>query len=490
MTIKTTTIRLLPLACALLLGGCMVGPDYQRPAVAMPQAWKERPGWTLARPAAEAPKGDWWSAFGDPLLDRLEPQVSVSNQTVRQSYADYEQALAEVNVARAGLFPVIGGSLQYTHQHTPSGSTNGNGQTTTTSGLEANASWAPDLWGQVRRQVQESSANAQASQALLANATLSEQVALAEAVIDLRVVDADRALLERTVAAYRQFLQVVQAQAQAGTATPSALASARAQLESAQADLISLAVTRAQYAHAIAVLVGRDPESLSIARTDTLPKLPLVDAGLPSTLLQRRPDVAAAERQMAAANAAIGVATAAYYPTLSLSAAAGWTLSPLSGILRASNEAWSLGASAGETLFDGGQRNAQVAAARAAYDASVASYRGTVLGALQNVENDLVGLRVLALQADALDAAVHDAREGASIAQSEFQAGTVDYTTVATALVTQFGDEQSALNVRQQRLLDTAALIGDLGGGWPGLSSTHAPQQAEAGMKSSHESSN
>ncbi|WP_322032242.1 efflux transporter outer membrane subunit [Paraburkholderia sp. J76] len=469
---------LVPFAAALLLAGCMVGPDYRRPQVAVPATWKELPGWTQAQPdAAQGPKGEWWTAFQDPLLDELEPLVEVSNQTVRQSYANYQEALAEVRVARASLFPTIGitGSLARERSSTgtlssvssitstPNGARIVNGGT-----LEGNASWDIDLWGQVRRQIEEQSATAQASEATLANATLSEQIALANAVIDLRITDADIDLLTHTVQAYTDFLRVVSNQDQAGTVPPSDLVSARTQLESTRASLIALGVARAQYEHAIAVLVGRNPEEVDIPHSTQIPALPVIPAGVPSTLLQRRPDIATAERQMASANASIGVAVAAYYPSISLSALDGFTQSPLSGLLHMSNYVWSLGASATQTIFDGGQRSGQVAAARASYDAAVANYRGTVLTAFQGVENDLSALRILAQQAEALDAAVHDAIRGAQIAQNEYEAGTVDYTTVATALATQVTNQQSALNVQQQRLLDTASLIGDLGGGWSG----------------------
>jgi NodT family efflux transporter outer membrane factor (OMF) lipoprotein len=477
----STGSRLLPLAplcAALFLAGCMVGPDYHRPQVAVPATWKELPGWTQAEPdAAQGPKGEWWTAFQDPLLDELEPLVQVSNQTVRQSYANYQQALAEVRVARASLFPTIGitGSLARERSSTgtlssvssitstPSGARIVNGGT-----LEANASWDIDLWGKVRRQVEEQSATAQASEATLANATLSEQIALANAVINLRITDADIDLLTHTVQAYTDFLRVVANQDQAGTVPPSDLVSARTQLESARASLIALGVARAQNEHAIAVLVGRNPGEVDIPHSTKLPALPTVPAGVPSTLLQRRPDISTAERQMASANAAIGVAVAAYYPSISLTALDGFTQSPLSGLLHISNYVWSLGASATQTIFDGGQRSGQVAAARASYDAAVANYRGTVLTAFQGVENDLSGLRILAQQAEVLDAAVRDATRGAQIAQNEYEAGTVDYTTVATALATQLTNQQSALSVHQQRLLDTASLIGDLGGGWSG----------------------
>jgi NodT family efflux transporter outer membrane factor (OMF) lipoprotein len=479
-----TLRKALAVSLALLQAGCLVGPNYHRPPVPTPTQYKELAGWTVAAPAAEQPKGDWWTVFNDPLLDELEPTVSVSNQTVRQDYANYQEALAEVQVARSALFPIVGVTASATKQHNPNGlnapGTTGTGGTVTAGSLEGNVNWAPDLWGAVRRNIEASKATAQASAATLANATLSEQTALATAVIELRVTDANIDLLSQTVAAFTEFLRVVTNQGAAGTTPPSDVISARTQLENTQSSLIALGVARAQFAHAIAVLAGKNPEDLDIAHSTAVPTLPTVPVAVPSTLLQRRPDIAVAERQMAAANAAIGVAEAAYYPTLSLSAAAGFTQSPFSGLLHAANHVWSLGADASENLFQGGLTRAQVAAARATYEASVANYRGTVLKALQNVEDDLAGLRILAEQNEVLDSAVRDAARGTEIALNEYRAGTVDYTTAATAQATQLSIEETALNVKQQRLLDAVSLIGDLGGGWSADELQNPPKSAAA----------
>jgi NodT family efflux transporter outer membrane factor (OMF) lipoprotein len=487
MNIPLPYRNVLAVAVTLMLGGCMVGPDYHRPDVKVPEQYKELPGWNAAAPADNAPKGDWWTAFNDPLLNELEPQVAVSNQTVAQSYANYQAAMAEVQVARSSLFPTIGISGSGSKQRSAAGNA-GSGvehlrPVSTSGSLEGNVSWAPDLWGKVRRTVEENKATAQASQATLANATLSEQTALATAVIDLRVTDANIDLLQKTVDAYKEYLRVVDNQGKAGTIAPSDVITARTQLENAQSKLIALGVSRAQYVHAIAVLVGKNPEELDIPHNATLPALPQVPSGLPSTLLQRRPDIAVAERQMASANAAIGVAVAAYYPSLSLSAADGFSQSPLAGLLHVANHVWSLGADVSETVFDAGARHGQVAAARADYEAAVANYRGTVLGAFQNVEDDLSGINILAQQAQVLDAAVKDSQRGAEIAFNEYQAGTVDYTTAAVAQTTALSTEQDALSVQQQRLLDAVSLFGDLGGGWSADELGHAPV-AEVGKVS------
>ncbi len=469
---KTMSAKLCTIAAlGGALSGCLVGPDYHRPAVPVPARYTELPGWTAAAPADAAPKGAWWTDFHDPLLDELEPMVAVSNQTVRQSFANYQQALAEVKVARAQLFPVIGVTSSANRSAgAGAGAGVGSGATGTVNAasFEGTASWSIDLWGKVRRLVEENAATAQADEATLANATLSEQTLLATTLIELRLADADIDLQQKTVDAFREALAITEHQGEAGisAAPPSAVITARVALETAQASLIGLGVARAQFAHAIAVLVGKNPEELDIPHSTVMPTLPTIPAGVPSTLLQRRPDIAAAERLMAAQNAAVGIAVAAYYPSLSLSASAGFLQSPLAGLFQTANHVWSIGASGSETLFDFGERHAQVEAAKAAYEAAVASYRGTVLSAFQFVENDLSGLRILAEQAQALDVAVRDAERGSQIALAEFQAGTVDYTTVALAQETQLADQQSALGVQQSRLIDAVSLIGDLGGGW------------------------
>jgi NodT family efflux transporter outer membrane factor (OMF) lipoprotein len=476
----------------------MVGPNYHRPSAPVAREFKEQPpeGWAKASPSDAAPKGDWWTEFHDPLLDELEPQVAVSNQTVRQDYANYLQAVAEVKVARAQLFPTLGltgsvnrlggpgyaGTGATTTGGTTTGTgTTGTGTTTTTTGaintrsssvtsatLEGTASWTPDIWGRVRRLVEENTAIAQSDEATLANATLSEQTLLATTVIELRLADANIDLEQQTVDAFKEALRVTKAQGAAGiTATPpSAVITAQVALEGAQANLIGLGVARAQFAHAVAVLVGKNPEDLDIPKGSVIPTLPAIPIGLPSQLLERRPDIAAAERTMKAQNAAVGVAVAAYYPTISLSAAGGFTQSPLNGLLHSANHIWSVGANGTETLFDFGERHAEVQAARAAYEAAVASYRNTVLTAFEGVENDLSGLRILDAQSQALDTAVQDAIRGTEIALAEFKAGTADYTTVAQAQETQLSDQQSALTVQESRLIDAVSLIGDLGGGW------------------------
>jgi NodT family efflux transporter outer membrane factor (OMF) lipoprotein len=481
MTLRLAT-RAATLLSVLMLASCMVGPNYHRPPPASAPAahYTELPGWTPAAPSDAGPKGNWWTDFHDPLLDELEPAVRVSNQTIRADYQNYQQALALVRVANAALFPTLGATGSVTRSRVNPGTTGAGVAAGSTSGAstphyivnqgtaEGTLSWTPDIWGEVRRMIEQNAATAQASEATLANATLSAQITLATTVINLRATDANIDLLTRTVSEYTENLRVVSNAVNSGYSLypPSDEITARVELENAQASLIALGLARAQYAHAIAVLVGKNPEDLDIPHSTVLPALPEVPVGVPSILLQRRSDIAAAERTMAAQNAAIGVAIAAYYPDISLSAAAGFAQAPLGGLFHAANSVWSLGATGTETILDFGARAGQVTAARAGYESAVATYRAAVLSAFQAVEDDLAGLRILAQQAAVLEVAVRDAKHGAEIARNEYLAGIVDYTTVAVAQTTALGNEQSALAVQQSRLVNAATLIGDLGGGW------------------------
>ena len=363
---------------------------------------------------------------------------------------------------RGGLFPTVG----VTGSAIRSGN-GGNVSSSQNSGtFEGNASWVPDIWGKIRRQVEGEEAAAQVSAAALANATLSAQAALAGAYVNLRAQDAAISLLQQTVAAYRQSLDITENRLQAGVAAPLDVITARTQMEGAQAQLINAGVARAQYEHAIAVLVGKPPADLKLTPGQLIAKIPQFPIGMPSTLLQRRPDIAAAERGMAQANAQIGVAVGAFYPDLTLSALGGFSASPINGLFSASNSLWSLGTSASGTLFDGGSRNAAVSAAKAGYEQSVATYRQTVLTAFQQVEDALSSLRILAEQAETEKATVRDAERGAQIALDEYQAGTQAYTTVVTAQVTLLSSRQAELAVQQNRLLASISLIQAMGGGW------------------------
>jgi NodT family efflux transporter outer membrane factor (OMF) lipoprotein len=452
-------------ALLLLLGGCMVGPDYHRPAPVLSAQYKELAGWVPAHPADDIPKGAWWLIYHDPFLTSLEGRVAVSNQTIANFAAQYAQAQAIVDETRAQLFPVLGATASVTRSRAGSGGVGtGGGGTRTQYIVQGSASWDLDLWGRIRRQVQSDVAAAQVSAADLRNAVLSAQASLATDYAELRYEDSLFDLLQATVEAYRTALRITHNQVVAGIAAPGDEALAATQLASAQASLVNVGVARGQYEHAIAVLAGLPPANLAIPHAGLGDDVPVVPAGVPSVLLQRRPDIAAAERTMAQENALIGVQVAAFYPDVTLSADFGWEGGPIGMLFSAANRVWSLGAGATETLFEGGARSAAVRAARAAYDASVASYRQTVLSALEQVEDDLVALRVLQTQAAAEDAAVLQARRSVAIALNEYRAGTQAYTTLITAQTALLSNEQAALSVREQRWVASVALVQALGG--------------------------
>ena len=461
-----------------VLAGCMVGPDYKRPDAPTPVAFKELAGWKISQPADTIDKGAWWSIYHDPELDRLERMVEVSNQTVKQFEAQYRNAVALVAEARAGLFPTVGVSPSVTRSSggggggrgsSSSGSSfsggGGSGPITEYS-ITGSVSWVPDIWGSVRRQIESSRSAAQVSAADLANAKLSAQATLAADYFDLRAEDALAQLLTDTVANYRRALAITENQYRAGTTASIDYLTALAQLQSTQAQLVAVGVQRQQYEHAIAMLTGHAPAEITIAPAPLTSEVPVVPPGLPSALLERRPDIAAAERTMQQENALIGVQIAAFYPNVTLTASGGFAGTPLSALFNASNELWSLGASASETLFEGGLRTAQVAAARATYDASVATYRQTVLTALQGVEDALSNLRILELQARAEATAVQSTSRAVDATLNQYKAGTVPYTSVITEQTLLLSDQQSLLAVQQSRLVASVALIEALGGGW------------------------
>jgi NodT family efflux transporter outer membrane factor (OMF) lipoprotein len=467
--------RGLLLCAAFLLAGCTVGPNYHRPAAIVPTHYKELSGWVVAQPQAAINRGAWWSIYDDPTLDRLASQVVVSNQTIQAAAAAYVQARALVDEARAGFYPTVSANAAVTEQSSSRGSLSGGGTTQAFTSepvtaanytLEGTGAWDLDLWGRIRRQVQSSVAAAQVSAADLASAELSAQSALASDYFQLRAADELENLLQQTIAAYRRSLEITQNQYAAGVAARSDVLAAQVQLQNTEASAISVGVSRAQFEHAIAVLVGRAPADLSIPPGPLASRIPVVPAGVPSTLLQRRPDISVAERTMAQENALIGVQVAAFYPVVTLQALFGYVGTPLSSLIQLSNRIWSLGAAATQTLFEGGARTAAVAAARAAYDQSVANYRETVLTAFQGVEDQLSALRILADEAKAQEAAVASAQEAVTITLNEYEAGTVAYTSVVVAQATLLADQETALTIRQNRLLASVSLIENLGGGW------------------------
>ncbi len=457
-----TKTRYLFSLAALLLSACAVGPDYVKPSAPAPIMYKEAGNWMPAAPADTTNRGSWWLIYKDPVLDLLERQVEVSNQNLKAAEAAYRQASAIADQTRAGLFPIV--SLD-------SGATRtGNGQPHTTAltsySVSGNAAWSLDVWGRIRRQLESDVATAQASAADLAAAKLSAQATLASDYFTLRVVDEVKRLLDTTVEADRKILQIIQNQYEVGIAAKADVIQAQTQLESVRAQAINTGVQRAQLEHAIAVLIGKAPSDYGLAVTVTKFNIPVMPVSVPSALLQRRPDIASAERQMAAANAQIGVQTAAYFPDITLNASAGYTSAVLGKLLQASSSLWSFGPSLTETVFDAGARASAVEAARAFYDHTVANYRQTVLTAFEQVEDNLSSLHVLADQATALDATVEHARQAEALVLNQYQEGIVPYNNVLTAQTVRLSNEQSALSVLSSRLTASVGLVQALGGGW------------------------
>ncbi len=472
------------IAAASLLSGCTVGPNYVRPTAPIATHFKEAEGWTPADPQESIDKGAWWSMFKDPVLDGLERRIAVSNQTLKEYEAIYRQAHQIVAEARSQYFPTVSGSLGAQRSKSATGSSTTVGSSTATatnnSTVVANtnnnptnlysaaldASWVPDLWGKVRRTVEGDKASAQSAAANIANYKLSLQATLAEDYFQLRVTDDEIELYRETVADYQKYLTLTINQYNAGTQAKAAVLSAQTQLLSAQATLANFGASRAQYEHAIAMLVGVTPDQLTIAPATLSRDVPVAPIGVASTLLQRRPDIAAAERTVDYANAQIGIAESAFYPTLTLSGSVGSDATTIGNLFSASSSLWSVGASAADTLLDFGQRRAEVRAARAVYDQDVATYRQTVLTAFQNVEDEIAALRVYEQQ-EAVELEYEKAaKEAVQLDLNEYKAGIVDYTTVITAQTAQLSASQNVLTVLESRLLASVLLVEYVGGGW------------------------
>ncbi len=454
-----------------VLAACTVGPDYVRPTTEKPAEFKESKGWKQAQPQDNAIRGKWWEIFNDPELNKLEEQVDISNPNVKAAEASYRQARALVSEARAGYFPTISANVSQTRSG--AGGSTRNGTASSSFGgvgnfydAEVDASWVPDIWGRIRRTVEENKAQAQASAADLGAAKLSAQATLATDYLDLRIADEQKRLLDSTVKNYERALQITENLYKSGVNAQSDVLQAKTQLESTQAQAVDIGVNRAQLEHAIAILIGKAPADFSIAPVNVVPDLPAIPVGVPSALLERRPDISGAERRAAAANAAIGVAKAAYFPDLTLTATGGYQSSTLANWFSLPNRVWTIGPQLAETLFDAGLRKAQTQAAIAAYDQAVANYRQAVLGGFQEVEDNLAALRILEQETDMQQHAVTDAQAAAKIFLNQYKSGIVSYLNVITAQNTELTNELTALNIRKQRLNAAAALITALGGGW------------------------
>jgi len=472
--------RVLPLVILATAAGCQylsVGPVYHRPSLEVPESYQEAKDWKPAEPQDTKPRGNWWDLYDDPDLDALMRQVAVSNQNVRLAAARYDQAVALLGNARSGYFPTITADVSSTRSQnaltvggggtaTTSASAAGGSGTRTQDRVSATMNWELDVWGRIRRTVESNRESAQASAGDLAAALLSAQATLAQSYFQLRVTDLDLALLERSMDGYQKALEVTQNRYQAGVAQRSDVTQAQTQLENARAQWLDLGITRATLGHAIAVLIGKPPAALSIERKDQTPAIPAIPLTLPSQLLERRPDIAAAERRTAAANAQIGIARAAWFPALSLGATGGYASNSFSKLFEVPNRFWSLGPDLAGTLIDFGARHYQVRAAIANYDQNVASYRQTVLSAFQDVEDNLATLAVLARESIAERAAADAAAETLAIAQNQYKAGTVDYLNVVSAQNASLAAERAWRDITNRSLAASVGLLKALGGGW------------------------
>ncbi len=475
-----------PVAAAVLalsLSACTLGPDYQRPELPVAAEFKQAEGWKPASPADVLARGEWWRLYGDAELDALVGRLNVDNQNLAAAEAQFRQARALVRGARSQLFPILSGSAGVTRSAQGSGSSDTSGGSFGSGVSESyeaglSASWEADIWGRLRRNLEANRASMQASAADLAAVRLSLQAELVQTYLQLRVIDEHQRLLDQTVAAYARSLRLTENQYRAGIVPKSDVTQAQTQLKSTQAQAIDLRWQRAQMEHAIAVLIGVAPSELDIAVREDIPALPGVPLAVPSQLLERRPDIAAAERQVMAANANIGVAEAAWYPDLTLSASGGYRNSSFSDLFSVPNRFWSLGPQLALTLLDFGSRRAELERAEASYDQTVATYRQTVLDSFREVEDYLVQLRVLEEEAVVQREALEAAQESLRLIENQYRAGTVDFLSVATVQTTALNNERTNLTLLGDRLTASVLLIAALGGGWDSAQLDQSPTAA------------
>jgi NodT family efflux transporter outer membrane factor (OMF) lipoprotein len=457
----------------LFSSACMIGPKYQRPSAPAAATYKEPPpaGWKEAQPNDGAIRGKWWEIYGDAQLNALEERVSISNQNVLAAEARFRQAKTLVRVARAGLFPTVTTSPSVAVSQSPSNFTN-TGVVSTTArvrelyALPFNFTYQADVWGNVRRSIAANSATAQSSAADLENARLLYQADLANDYFELHGLDSEAQLLETAVKSYDEFLTLTKNRYDSGVASMGDVAQAQTQLETTRAQLVDLGVQRAQFEHAIAMLSGQPPTEVSVPLAPIKSPPPPVPIGVPSALLERRPDIASSERLVAAANEQIGIAQAAFYPSLTLSASGGFESAAFLNWFSWPSRFWSVGPQLAQTLFEGGRRRALVDEMKAAYDVTVANYRQTVLTAFQQVEDNLSTLRILAQEADVQDRAVRAAEESLKIATDQYRGGVVSYLQVITSQQIALQDERAAVAILTRRMSASVLLIQALGGGW------------------------
>jgi NodT family efflux transporter outer membrane factor (OMF) lipoprotein len=454
----------------LLLGGCTVGPKYVRPATDVPASYKETGDWKTAQPSDAIAKGKWWEVYGDPQLDALEEQVSVSNQSLKAAQAQFLEARSAIRTVRAAYFPTV----------TAGASVSGNRESQnkalfgTTSPITyadyqlppIDVSWEPDVWGRVRRSVEAARSEAQATAADLASLDLSLHAELALDYFQLRGLDSQKQLLDSTVESYERALQLTDSRYKGGVASAVDVAQAQTQLETTRAQAEDVSVDRAAFEHAIAVLIGKPPYQFTQQSSPLSTPPPQVPPGMPSDLIERRPDIAAAERRVQEANAQIGVARAAYFPIFALTGGGGFDSSKITNLLDGPSGFWSLAGSAAELIFDGGQRRGITDQARAAYDKSVDTYRETTLTAFQEVEDNLAALRILEEEAKTQDAAVAAAEHFLDLSNSRYKGGVANYLEVTTAQSAALGNQRAAVDVLTRRMAASVLLIKALGGGW------------------------
>jgi NodT family efflux transporter outer membrane factor (OMF) lipoprotein len=467
------------MALLLLLAGCTVGPNYHRPAAATAPAWKENAApppnppngtWKQAEPSDGVLRGKWWEMYNDPQLNALEEKIAVSNQTLKVAMEQYFQAREQVQVARSQYYPTVSGGLSASRTRNSENAGNTvkglSRYQYNTYSLSGQAQWEPDLWGQVRRTVEQARANAQASAALLANVELSLRSELASDYFEMRGLDSQKQVLDNTVKAYESYLNLTQIRFKGGVATESDVALAQTQLDTTRAQDIDVEVARAQYEHAIATLIGVPAPTFTLAAMPLGQQVPQIPAGVPSELLERRPDIAAAERQVDAANAQIGIAIAAYYPNVSLTGTGGFLSGNPGTLIQGPSEMWSLGASAVELLFDAGRRHAITQQTRDAYEQQVANYRQIVLAAFEDVEDNLAAIRILNQESIANQAAVADAQRSLSISTHRYRGGVTTYLEVLTAQTALLTNQRTQDDIATREFVASVQLIRALGGGW------------------------
>jgi NodT family efflux transporter outer membrane factor (OMF) lipoprotein len=455
---------------AIQLTGCTVGPKYHTPVAQTPPAYKEVGDWKPAQPNDQNLGGNWWTIFKDPQLDALEVQVNVSNQNLKAAEAQYQQARAILRYYRADYYPTVtaapSASRTHTSLHRPPPSSTFNGITYNDFQLPVDISYQVDVWGRIRRNVESYREQAQASAADLATVNLSMHADVAIDYFQARSLDAEEQLLNSTVTEYEQALELIQSRYAGGIASEVEVEQATTQLETTRAQAVDVGVARAQFEHAIAILIGKPPADFSLPPLPLTTPPPPIPVSVPSELLERRPDIAAAERRVASANAQIGVAKAAYYPLVNLGASGGFESSVITTLIQGPSGLWSVGLSASQIIFDGGRRRAASDEAVAAYDQTVANYRETVLTGFQQVEDNVAALRILEHEAQIQERAVVAAQKYLELAVTRYKGGVTSYLEVTTAQTAALSDEVTAVNILGRRMVDAVMLVQALGGGW------------------------